>query len=124
MNKVAICDDESAICTQIERIVEKFSRQEAVAMDVELFLSGKVLCRFIESEHSFDIIFLDIELGDINGVEVGKFIREKQNDQVVQIVYISAQTKYCMELFDIRPMNFLEKPIDEVREQDKFFYIE
>lgn len=115
MIKVAICDDEAAICTQIERIVEKFSRQEAVAMDVELFLTGKELCRFIESEHSFDIIFLDIELNDINGVEVGKFIREKQNDQVVQIVYISAQTKYCMELFDIRPMNFLEKPIDEVK---------
>ena len=71
------------------------------------FLTGKELCRFIESEHSFDIIFLDIELGDINGVEVGKFIREKQKDQVVQIVYISAQTKYyCMELFDIRPMNY------------------
>lgn len=113
MIRVAICDDEQAICTQIERIVGKFAQQQAVAMDIELFASGTELCRYIEAEHPFDIIFLDIEMDGINGVEVGKYIREKLNDQMVQIIYISGQTKYCMELFDIRPMNFLEKPLDE-----------
>lgn len=113
MIRVAVCDDEQAICTQIERMVEKFAQRQAVAMDVEPFLSGTELCRYIETEHPFDIIFLDIEMDGINGVEVGKYIRETRKDQMAQIIYISGQTKYCMELFDIRPMNFLEKPLDE-----------
>lgn len=113
MIRVAICDDEQAICVQIERIIEKFAQQQAVALDVELFVSGTELCRFMETEHPFDIIFLDIEMDGINGVEVGKYIRETRKDQIAQIIYISGQTKYCMELFDIRPMNFLEKPLSE-----------
>ena len=59
----------------------------------------------------FNIIFLDIELREINGVEVGKKIREEFNDELTQIVYISAKDSYAMDLFDIRPLNFLVKPL-------------
>lgn len=111
MITIAICDDEIEICTQIERMIYNFGYENAVMFSVEIFSSGIELLHFIEKEYRFDIIFLDIEMEGINGVEVGRFIREEQKDQLVQIVYISAKTNYCMELFDIRPMNFLEKPI-------------
>ena len=44
-------------------------------------------------------------------MEVGKKIREELNDELTQIVYISAKDSYAMELFDIRPLNFLVKPL-------------
>jgi DNA-binding LytR/AlgR family response regulator len=56
---------------------------------------------------------LDIELHEINGVEVGKKIRNDFNDEITQIVYISSKESYAMELFEVRPLNFLIKPINK-----------
>lgn len=49
----------------------------------------------------------------MNGVETGKYIREVRNDNLTQIVYISSKQEYAMELFEVRPMHFLVKPLDE-----------
>ena len=67
----------------------------------------------------YDLIFLDIELPDMNGVEIGKYIREDLNNQIVQIAYISSKKEYAMELFDYRPIHFLVKPFDEEKIKKK-----
>lgn len=59
----------------------------------------------------FDIIFLDIEFKSLNGLQVGRKIRNQLHNELVQIVYISAIANYAMDLFQIRPMNFLIKPL-------------
>lgn len=111
MLRIAICDDDTVLCAQIERIILEDCTNNSSHLDVEVFNSGAELCKFIQNEHEFDLIFLDIEMAQINGVEVGKIIRNEMKNQTVQIVYISATTSYCMDLFEIRPMHFLEKPL-------------
>jgi two-component SAPR family response regulator len=59
------------------------------------------------------LIFLDIELGDMLGVDVGRYIRNKLNNYFMEIVFISAYDKYDRELFDLQPLNFLRKAINE-----------
>lgn len=71
----------------------------------------------------------------MNGVETGKYIREVKNNNVTQIAYISAKQEYAMELFRVRPVDFLIKPLKEKdlssvidvynklnNEQDQLFY--
>lgn len=111
MFRIAICDDGNAICSQIEKIIYDYSATASQKFDVEIFYSGIELCEFMENEHNFDLIFLDIEMTAMDGVEIGKIIREKHDNQAVQIVYISAKDSYCLQLFEIRPLNFLSKPI-------------
>lgn len=111
MLKIAICDDDAILCSEIEFIILEHSAKNSLCIDIEIFNSGVKLCEFMQNENSFDLIFLDIEMSEVNGVEVGKVIREKMKNNTIQIVYISAKTSYCMELFEIRPMHFLEKPI-------------
>ena len=62
----------------------------------------------------YDLIFLDIEFAneEINGVEVGQLIRNAHQNNKVSIVYISWEKKYSMQLFEIRPLNFLVKPLE------------
>ena len=59
------------------------------------------------------MFFLDIEIEFMNGVQVERFIREKLQDDNTLIVYMSSYTKYAMELFEVRPMDFLIKPLNE-----------
>jgi len=109
MYNVAVCDDEETLCSQFERTLESYIFDKKITLDV--FYSGEELIKYLSEEQHFDLIFLDIELRLMDGIEVGRTIRDKLGDENVQIVYISAKQQYAMELFETRPMNFLVKPI-------------
>ena len=83
--QIAICDDEQTICSQIEKIILNYFKTTPQKVKIEVFYSGERLCEFIEKEHSFDLIFLDIELERINGIEVGMKIREEMDNGVCQV---------------------------------------
>lgn len=131
--EIAICDDEDKICLQLKDILESISDEKSIVFIIQTFQCGEELCKSLK-EKDYDLIFLDIELPKINGIEVGKYIREKLNNEIVQIAYISAKTEYAMELFDYRPINFLQKPLDKekvlkvidkyliLREQDNYVF--
>ncbi len=109
MLKIAICDDDKALCIQLKAMLNEII--ENTDTNIYIFYTGEELCNLLINGSRFDIIFLDIELCEINGVEVGKKIRNELNDELTQIIYISAKDSYAMELFDIRPLNFLVKPL-------------
>lgn len=65
----------------------------------------------MEEHPPFQLLFLDIEFKGINGVRVGKAIRERFKNEMTQIVFVSIKENYAMQLFQIRPLDFLIKPI-------------
>lgn len=109
--RIAVCDDERAVSSLVEELVMKIAEELSIQCDVDVYDSGEVLCHELDKEE-YDLIFLDIELPKMNGIEIGKYIREVQRNEIVQIAYISAKEQYAMELFDYRPINFLVKPLD------------
>lgn len=111
MLRIAICDDEKIICQQFEDMLFEISNDMHHEIETEVYYSGEEFCKFLLKGNRYDIIFLDIELNEINGVEVGKKIRNELNDEHTQIVYISSKENYAMELFEVRPLNFIIKPI-------------
>ena len=107
---VAVCDDYLPVCSQLEDILVSIFNELSIKYDIDIFDSGKTLCDEMRRTN-YDIIFLDIQLPKMSGVDIGKYIREDLKNEVVQIAYISAKEDYAMELFDYRPINFLVKPI-------------
>ena len=110
--QIGICDDEVSTAAQLETMVYDFFAKLHYAVEVTVWYSGEDFCRSTEAGNEYDILFLDIELPNMNGVGVGKFIRDEMNNQRMQIVYISSKTNYAMELFQIHPYDFLVKPIE------------
>ncbi len=82
-------------------------------MRCESYYSGEKLYADMLRGETFDLIFLDIELKAMNGVNLGAKIRTELQDEKTHIVYISAKSEYAMELFAVRPLNFLVKPVQE-----------
>jgi len=126
MFKVAICDDHNDICSQVERYVIDVCKSMGVNYWIDVYYTGESLCEKIESDEFYDLIFLDIEMGEINGVQVGVKIRNVYNNETMQIVYISGKTNYAMELFRVRPFDFLVKPLDKSKIENvisKYFKI-
>lgn len=109
--KAAICDDEISVCNELEAIIEGYAEQKKIAIEIGIFYTGEALCKNPEIE-TFDVIFLDIELERMNGIEVGRFIRNELKNPKIQIIYISGKQLYAMELFKVQPFDFLIKPLN------------
>lgn len=109
---IAVVDDEKVIREHICGLVEERqpeSRIEAYATGEELLASGK----------RFDIVFLDIQMEGMNGIEVARSLREKNANFGVGdtvLVFITGIRDYVFDAFDLYAFQYLLKPIDE----DKF----
>ena len=112
MLRIAICDDENSICNQLEEILEGLEKKFSKELQIDIFYSGEELCSYLSQDNHYDIIFLDIELKEMNGVEVGQVIRDKMLNETTQIIYISGKETYAMELFKVRPLDFIIKPFN------------
>lgn len=112
MLKIAICDDNEVICEELESLVKEYGISNKVHVEIDVYYTGKRLCDEMKETY-YDLILLDIEMQGLNGVEVGQTIRESLHNESTQILFISSKVDYAMALFDVRPLNFLVKPIDK-----------
>lgn len=109
---IGICDDDKAFCTQLENYIELFFKEQSLSVEIYVWYDGESLIADIPKIKPLQILFLDIELRSMTGVEVGHFIREGINDFLLQIIYISSKTVYALKLFETHPFDFIVKPID------------
>lgn len=107
MFQAAICEDERDIARYIEKtLVEKFKQRHMdVAFDV--FDNGNKLCSMIEDHYHYDVIFMDIEMPEIDGISICKKIREITKD--ILIVFISNKEDLVFSSFEVQPFRFIRK---------------
>lgn len=113
--RIGICDDEQNIVLTLTGYIEHYFQLQGDDVEIHTWNSGEELIsdKVFGTGEGVDILFLDIELPDMNGVSIGQYIRNTVSDSIVQIVYISYKTSYAMQLFNVHPYDFLVKPIDE-----------
>jgi DNA-binding LytR/AlgR family response regulator len=115
MLRIGICDDERQICSQVEQMLADIAEETRQDWEIQVFSSGEKLSEYLREGKFLDVLFLDIELPTINGIEVGKMIRYELSNEATKIVYISGKESYAMELFAIRPVDFLIKPLERTK---------
>jgi len=108
---IAICDDDNIAIQQVNSFITSVFIKMNISYKIDDFLDGELLIKQLSSGVCYDLIFLDIEMPKVSGVQVGTAIRNVLQDELTQIVYISAKSEYALELFDSNPLNFLVKPI-------------
>ena len=118
MINVAICDDVIATTGKIETMLQNIEKRNFIPIDTDVFWEGGHLVASVEMGNSFDIIFLDIEMGQEDGITVA--LRIRKIDKKVLIVYVTSHENYMMESFEIRPFRFLVKPVSEEQMENCF----
>lgn len=105
MLKIAICDDEKNVLNKAKEIIENYKNKE---IKIETYCSGEEL---IENYSKLDILFLDIDMKGINGIETAKIIRAK--DKLVKIIYVTNYTDYTSSAFGVHAFGYILKPFEE-----------
>ena len=111
MIKIAICDDEKIITSQIDNNIHDICMRESIPFDTDVFFSGEGLEKEIVSGTKYDLIYLDIQMENGDGITVAKAIRKI--DENVLIIYVSGYDRYMMELFRLDVFAFIKKPIEQ-----------
>lgn len=114
MNKyiVGICDDDKIFCSTFEDFIYKYFKSRMKTVDIYVWYNGSSLINDISKLETIHILFLDIELNTMHGVDIGRHIRNNLKNNLMQIIYISCRTEYALELFETHPFDFLRKPIN------------
>ena len=114
MLSIAVCDDELAVCAQLQCALAEILDREKVRHKIDLRDSAEKLCRSLEAGARYDLIFIDIGFAEneIDGVQAGLRIREAYGNNAVFIVYVSWEKAHAFDLIDARPVRFLLKPLE------------
>ena len=107
MFKIAICDDEKPFRDSVKRYVAKYLCEKEVSYEVDTFVSGKEFLELGIELVQYDIIFLDINMDEIDGIVTAQKIREYSSE--VYIVFVTAYINYSLEGYKVDATRYLLK---------------
>lgn len=113
MLRVAICDDEKNIANEIKDLLQENCKKRNIKVGIEIYDQGKKLVKDIQKGVNYDLLYLDIQMDEQDGIETAQNIRKL--DERVIIVYISGYDQYVEEVFDVDALSFIRKPIQRER---------
>lgn len=105
---VAVCDDESEVVEKINSNINCFLTDNNHNFTVEKYYSGEAL---VGAKKKYDLIFLDIEMKELNGIETAQAIRSEDVD--VKIVYITSYTDYWRRAYKVHAFDYISKPFSD-----------
>ncbi|MGL5633900.1 MAG: LytR/AlgR family response regulator transcription factor [Sarcina sp.] len=119
MIKVAICDDQVVYSEYISKSIQRICKKENINAAIDIFKSGEeFLEAFRESGYSYNILFSDILMGEITGVELAKQLKELNKS--IQIIFVTVSMDYIFDGYDVGALNYILKPINEEKLEEQF----
>ena len=106
---VAIVEDEQGAYDALKKQIDEYQkRNKNVEFDVTHYLNAT---EFLDKPFDkFDLIFLDIEMPGINGIEAAKKKRKKNED--IMIVFVTNMAQYALESYEVHAYDFILKPVN------------
>lgn len=117
MINFAICDDERTEITYLSMLVNKWAKERDILVRLSDYESAENFLFDCDDNRMIDIILLDIQMKEMDGIELARQIRK--NNEIIQIVFITGYPDFIAEGYDVSALHYLMKPVKE----NKFFEV-
>lgn len=108
MFKIAICEDNKSFASELKTIIYRKFIQHNLECKIQLFYSGEdIIDSVLNYNENYDVIFFDIELPKLSGIEVAKKIREHNNDII--FIFITYLNEKVYEALNLTIFHFIRK---------------
>ncbi len=108
MLSIAVCDDEVIECCNMAKRIKEIMEEIKMPCIIRQFQSGGELLQTLES---FDVVFLDIIMRELDGMKTAQIFRERASDKI--LIFVSSSREYVFEAYDVEAFQYLLKPVDD-----------
>jgi DNA-binding LytR/AlgR family response regulator len=109
--RAAIIDDESVQREYLLSLLKKWAEMTYNDFSMHQFDSAEAFIFEYEEDRRYDMLFIDIQMKGMNGIDMAKKIRTL--DETVNIVFITAYPDFMQSGYDVNALHYLIKPVDE-----------
>lgn len=106
--KIAIVDDDLQSRRDLQQVLQHCEIQTVEQSEIMMFASGESFLESFKAEE-FQLVFLDICMDGINGMETARSIR--QQDERLSIVFLTNSADYALEGYQFFPAGYILKPV-------------
>lgn len=104
--QIAICDDEKIFRNELKSLLVEYKKDRRLNLDIYEFANGESL---FKNDIIFDMVFLDYQMPNLNGMETARKLREK--NAFCSIVFVTNYPDFVLESFEVNPYRFFVKPL-------------
>ena len=109
MTRIAFCDDDAALLHQMQDFLEQYRALRGVQLELFPYTKPMELLADIEAGVRFDVLFLDVLMPGINGINAAREIR--QYDTAVQIIFVTSSSEFAVQSYVVGAYYYQLKPI-------------
>lgn len=109
--RVAVCDDEQAQVQYINSVLSRWSSLSGYTCEVRVFPSAEAFLFAYDEDKAYDILLLDVKMGEMSGIELARRIRQKDSRAV--IIFLTSYFEYAGEGYEVDALHYLVKPVPE-----------
>lgn len=109
--RIAVVEDETQLHNYYGTMIEAWGKARNVRLSITFVENAEEYLFKYDGQNLFDILFLDVCMKDMNGMELAHAVRKF--DRKVQIVFLTGKTEYVFEGYEIGAVRYLVKPVEE-----------
>lgn len=119
--RICFVDDDSTQLDYLKSITDKWSQNKSISVELSFYHSSEEMLFEHNNSFPYDVIVLDIQMGNMNGIELAKRIRSL--DKNVIIAFISGIADYVFDGYEVQATRYLLKPVQEDKVFELFNYV-
>ncbi|MGM9536871.1 MAG: LytR/AlgR family response regulator transcription factor [Candidatus Onthomonas sp.] len=107
MYTIAVCDDEAAFASYLSTVIQERFQRRHIPVTVDSYLDPEELLKRLGGSICYDILLMDIDMPELNGIELCRQFRQAGGDSLV--VFVSNKEELVFQTFDVQPFRLVRK---------------
>lgn len=111
--RIAIIDDEIAEQNLMEKYLGEWASQREILVEIKKYDNAESFLFSWEDDKDYDLLILDIEMGEMDGLALAKRIRRE--DELIPMMFVTGYDEYMQYGYDVAALHYLLKPVNKAK---------
>ncbi len=108
--QIAVCDDEEFYRNELEKMLSVYGNETDTDLAIELYENAQILLDAMKQEGKrYDLIFFDIEMPEITGIDAARKIYKMETGAL--FCFVTNHNRYAIRAFEVEAINYISKPM-------------